>query len=92
MRYVKLPSDMSVDSDLSYFNSFWDEAHATYASYYLLQNDGQFERAEIKKREADLQINTILQTESQEEGNMEISSYYSYYNVLSNRINPLNIE
>lgn len=91
LRYYKLPTDLSADADLTGFNIEWDEAHASFASYYLLQNDGQFERAGYKKREAEEMIERILQSSAQELGGSEITSYYQDYNILEQKINSSNV-
>jgi len=54
LRYIKLPADMSSGSDVSGFNSYWDNAHCLVAAWWLLSNDRQPEagnKLELAKEE-----------------------------------------
>ena len=83
LRYIKLPSDMSSDSDTSYFNTWWDDAHCLIAAWWLLFNDRQPEAAN-KLTMANELLQTVLRQQSEDEEELQtVSTYFDDHLLLN---------
>lgn len=83
LRYVKVRQKMMDQDNESGFDSIWDNALATYAAYYVLMWDRQYDAASASLTQAQAFAETALKQEaSEEEGTNEIKSTFDDESIL----------
>ena len=76
LRYVKLPTDLSVDSDSTGFNAYWDSAHAAWASWWVLMSDRQDASATMIEVAKELSETALRHQDNEIEKNTSLSTAF----------------
>lgn len=77
LRYVKVRTKMSADINESGFVTYWDNALAAYAAYFVLLWDRQYDASTAMLQQAQGYIETALRQQgSEEEGTTEVTTRY----------------